>query len=142
MFELPILPPRTSLRLTDRSQVWLNSGRLLIIPLSAAAPTTAASASRTRPISRPLTLAESLALLRSGSHDPKHLTRIRLVEEEAFYRTTSYPAAALSHLHHTSTVLPRTVAHLLHTHPSAVSAAVEAFYLRDPISLKALTPIL
>ncbi|KAL0636643.1 hypothetical protein Q9L58_004374 [Maublancomyces gigas] len=120
-------------------RVWLNSGRLLIIPLSAAAPTTPATSSRTQPVSRTLSLSEALSLLRSGAHDPRHLTHIRLVEEEAFYRTTSYPAAALTHLHHTSTVLPRTIAHLLHTHPSTVSAAVEAFYLRDTVSLKALT---
>lgn len=142
-----VRPPPSSARParispTDRPpspQVWLNSGRLLVIPLSAAAPTAPAASSRTQPISRTLSLSEALSLLRSGAHDPKHLTHIRLVEEEAFYRTTSYPAAALAHLHHTSTVLPRTIAHLLHTHPSTVSAAVEAFYLRDTVSLKALT---
>ncbi|KAI5841147.1 SGT1 protein-domain-containing protein [Morchella snyderi] len=117
-------------------RVWINSTHLHIIPLSAGPP---APASPTAPVSRPLTLADALAILHTHSTTAPTLTRIRLVEEEAFYRTTRYPAAAALNAHHALATIPRPLAHLLHTHPAAVAAAVEAFYLRDPISLKALT---
>ncbi|KAH8150290.1 uncharacterized protein LAJ45_05501 [Morchella importuna] len=125
-------------------RVWINSTRLLIVPLSAVPSPTTTTTTRTAPISRPLTLTEALSTLHTYTTTIPPLptlTHIRLVEEESFYRTTRYPSAAAHNTHHALTTLPRPLAHLLHMHPATIAAAVEAFYLRDPISLKSLTPM-
>ncbi|KAI9209446.1 SGT1 protein-domain-containing protein [Polychytrium aggregatum] len=60
-----------------------------------------------------------------------------LVDKAISARTQRYPAKAARNTHHASCIVPLKVAHLLYHEPQLVSAAVEAFYLRDPISLKA-----
>jgi hypothetical protein len=61
-----------------------------------------------------------------------------LIEEEAFYRLRNYPAQISASLHHACITIPRKLAYILHTRPTAIAPAVEAFYLRDPIALKPL----
>ncbi|KAL7276492.1 hypothetical protein RUND412_000513 [Rhizina undulata] len=107
-------------------RVWINSGKLIIIPLTASLP----SAQRTI-TSLDLPTALSLLALNKTQH-------IRLVEEEAFFRTTKYPKRAQEHLHHAVLQIPRKIAKILHSHPEAIAPAVETFYLRDPISLQSL----
>jgi hypothetical protein len=41
-------------------------------------------------------------------------------------------------LHHALISIPRKLAYILHERPASIAPAVEAFYLRDPIALKAL----
>lgn len=64
--------------------------------------------------------------------------RSPLIQEEAFYRLRNYPKQISENLHSSLVTLPRKIAYLLHQKPGYVSAAVEAFYLRDPIALRPL----
>lgn len=61
-----------------------------------------------------------------------------MIEEEAFYRIRNYPSQISASLHHALITIPRNLAYILHQLPSSIAPAVEAFYLRDPISLKLL----
>jgi len=107
-------------------RVWINSGQMLLVAERNA--TTA------------ITLKEALDMIRSP--DKSRIQRVRLVEEEAFYRVSKYPAAARDHLHYAIARVPRKVALVLAERPQYISAAVEQFYLRDPISLKVLDSLI
>lgn len=100
-------------------RVWINSGQLLLL-----AERDAATA---------IPLKEALDMIQSC--DKSKIQRVRLVEEEAFYRVSKYPAAASDHLHYAIARVPRKVALVLSERLQYISAAVEQFYLRDPISL-------
>jgi hypothetical protein len=76
---------------------------------------------------------EALAYI---SADQQKLVRSPFIQEEALYRTKKYPAAVADQLHHSVTLIPRNLAYILHQRPKHISPAIEAFYLRDPISLK------
>ncbi|PWW78615.1 SGT1-domain-containing protein, partial [Tuber magnatum] len=114
------------------NRVWIHGLNLLIIPLTAASTLIG----RTKPAAHPLTLKEAYSILTSDSR--ALLQRICLVEEEAFYRLGRYPRAIQEHLHYAEVLVPRTCAMVLHEIPESIAAAVEAFYLRDPVSLKSL----
>lgn len=101
-------------------RVWIRQGRIYIIPLST-------------PKKRELSLHEALDVLTSCK--PEALLRDKMVEQEALVRTMGYPAAAIASVHRSMIVLPRRVAAVLRWRPEAIAAAVEAFYVRDPISL-------
>lgn len=64
--------------------------------------------------------------------------RSPVIQEEAFYRLRNYPKQISENLHSALVTIPRKIAYLLHQKPGYVSAAVEAFYLRDPIALRPL----
>jgi hypothetical protein len=106
------------------SRVWINKGQLRIIPMEKGATAT-----------RNLTIKQALSVL---SSDSTKLINSSLIEEEAFYRIRNYPAAISESLHHSQLFMPRRLAYILHHNPSYISPAIEAFYLRDPISLKPL----
>lgn len=61
-----------------------------------------------------------------------------MIEEEAFYRLRNYPSQIAHSLHYSKVTIPRKLAYILHNLPASIAPAVEAFYLRDPISLKPL----
>jgi hypothetical protein len=107
------------------NRVWINNHRLLVIPLSKT--------------EEPAPLSQSIALqiIREIPARPQHYAK---VEKEAFHRLNGYPAAISENQHHATLPLPRKVAHILHLNPSYIAAAVEAFYLRDPISIRLLQP--
>jgi hypothetical protein len=105
-------------------RVWINKGQLNIIPLEKNLST-----------SRNLTAKQALAAISSSQSSLIHSS---LIEEEAFYRIRDYPKAISETLHHSIITLPRKLAYILHDKPSYISAATEAFYLRDPISLHPL----
>ncbi|KAF1956628.1 SGT1-domain-containing protein [Byssothecium circinans] len=107
------------------NRVWINNHRLLIIPLSKQAN------------QAPLKRIEALEILRDTPARPQHYPKI---EKEAFHRLSSYPAAISENQHHATLSLPRKVAHILHINPGYIAPLVEAFYLRDPISLRLLQP--
>jgi hypothetical protein len=69
---------------------------------------------------------------------PQKLIYSPLVEEEAFYRLRNYPAQIHDSLHHALAKIPRKLAYVLHACPASISYAVDTFYLRDPVGLKAL----
>ncbi|KAH4031368.1 hypothetical protein HBI46_168950 [Parastagonospora nodorum] len=108
------------------NRVWINYHRLLIVPLGKQEVEPA-----------PLTILEALRILDEAPARPQHYQK---VEKEAFHRLENYPAAIAENQHHATLPLPRKVAHILHTNPSYIAPVVEAFYLRDPISIRLLQP--
>lgn len=105
------------------NRIWINDGHLKIIPLEADS------------MPRNLSLQDALSKIRNT---PKALLVDAAIEKEAFHRLSSYPDAIASSFHHSLTTIPRNLACILHRNPAYISPAVEAFYLRDPISLKPL----
>ncbi|KAK2770858.1 regulatory factor sgt1 [Colletotrichum kahawae] len=110
----------------DQNRVWINNGRLYIIPLGQSSTTSDP---------RPLTLAEAVKAIRKGSNA---LVHSEFIEAEAFYRLEKYPDQIWRSMHHSLVRIPRKLAHVLHQAPRAVAPAVESFYLRDALDLKAL----
>ncbi|RMZ70614.1 regulatory factor sgt1 [Pyrenophora seminiperda CCB06] len=107
------------------NRVWINCHRLLIIPLG----------KEEEP--RPLTQAQALQIINDTPGRPQQYVK---VEKEAFHRLSGYPAAISENQHHATVPLPRKAAHILHMNPSYIAPVVEAFYLRDPISMRLLQP--
>lgn len=110
------------------NRVWINDGQMKIIKPSGKSR----SSKRT---DETLTLEESHEILLSEPHRIMHSVSI---EEEAFYRLRNYPGQISKNVHNALLRLPRKAAYLLRQKPAYVAPAVEAFYLRDPISLKPL----
>ncbi|OQO08099.1 hypothetical protein B0A48_06893 [Cryoendolithus antarcticus] len=105
------------------NRVWLNNGHLRIIPLGADGS------------QQNLSVTQALAFI-TGSADKLIISPF--VEDEAFARIREYPSAISSSLHRSLTVIPRRLANILHQNPISISAASEAFYLRDPIAVRPL----
>lgn len=112
-------------------RVWLNGGKLKIIPLHQPA----SAAEKTVPTFKSLSAKDALSFLKL---DPSKLIHSPLIEEEAFYRIRNYPQQISENLHHALVRLPRKLVYILHEKPAYISQAVEAFYLRDPIALRPL----
>ena len=112
-------------------RVWLNSGNLLIIPTNQPEDATAQKASQPGV----LTLDDALRFLQ---YHQARLLHLPSVEMEAFYRLQKYPKQVSDNLHHARIIIPRNLAYILHHDPSYISPAIEAFYLRDPITLRPL----
>ncbi|KAK8221879.1 hypothetical protein M8818_000044 [Zalaria obscura] len=107
------------------NRVWINNGQIKIIPL---AQESAIS---------PQSLSTSQAL-QALSKSPQALLISDDIEKEAFYRLRDYPSAITTTFHNALITIPRRLAYVLHENPSYISPAIEAFYLRDPISVKPL----
>ncbi|PWY92534.1 putative regulatory factor Sgt1 [Aspergillus heteromorphus CBS 117.55] len=107
------------------NRVWINQGQLVII----------------KPKNDKGRVTEKISL-EDARHiitkEPERLMRSTMVQEEAFYRLRNYPKQINENLHSALVTIPRKVAFLLHQKPAYISAAVEAFYLRDPIALRPL----
>lgn len=110
------------------NRVWINSGELKIIK-----PANASKSSKRTEERLSSQVARRILL-----HEPKRLMHSIGMEEEAFYRLRNYPAHIKANMHHAMVTIPRKIAFLLHQKPSYIASAIEAFYLRDPISLKPL----
>ncbi|GAB7361308.1 hypothetical protein MBLNU230_g1365t1 [Neophaeotheca triangularis] len=108
---------------TANNRVWISNGHLRLIPIQDGAQ------------SSNLSLENALNFIRNS---PDKLIVSPFVEEEAFHRIKDYPKAISTSLHHAFVNIPRRLAYLLHVKPASISPAIEAFYLRDPISLKPL----
>ncbi|GAM83241.1 hypothetical protein ANO11243_012270 [Dothideomycetidae sp. 11243] len=107
-------------------RVWIREGKLVIIPLSSGDEA---------PQSSNLSLEQAVKFLSESSADVLHDQNI---EDEAFFRLKAYPDAIKTTLHRAKVRIPRRLAYILHQQPAYISPAIEAFYLRDPISLKPL----
>ncbi|KAF2851293.1 SGT1 family protein-like protein Sgt1 [Plenodomus tracheiphilus IPT5] len=107
------------------NRVWINSHRLLIIPLGKGEEP------------KPLKQDQALSIIDETPARPQQYIK---VEKEAFHRLNGYPTAISENQHHATLPLPRKVAHILHINPSYIAAVVEAFYLRDPISIRLIQP--
>lgn len=110
------------------NRVWINAGQLKIIKPGG----NSRSSKRT---DEKLTLEEAHRIVTS---EPKRVMHSNSMQEDAFYRLRNYPAQIKDNMHHAIVKLPRKVAYLLSQKPAYVAPAIEAFYLRDPISLKPL----
>lgn len=106
----------------DTNRVWIHDGKLRIIPLKDS-------------ISKPLSLREAIETIQTS---PARLIHSTFIEAEAFYRLEKYPAQIADSFHHALATVPRKLAYILHARPKAIAPATEAFYLRDPRSLKPL----
>lgn len=106
------------------NRVWMSNGHLRVIPLDESST------------SRNLSLQDALAFIET---QPDKLVISPFMEDEAFRRVREYPSAISSSLHHALVTIPRKLAGILHRIPAYISPAIEAFYLRDPVSLRPLT---
>ena len=110
------------------NRVWINNAQLKIIKPSGSAR----SSKRTE---EKLSLEEAHRIILA---EPKRIMHSTSMEEEAFYRLHDYPEKIQENMHNAILLLPRKLAYLLLHKAAYVAPAVEAFYLRDPISLKPL----
>ncbi|KAK0724777.1 SGT1 protein-domain-containing protein [Lasiosphaeris hirsuta] len=108
----------------DSNRVWIHEGKLRIIPLQTVAGVA---------MSKSLSLQNALAIIESA---PDTLIHSTFVEAEALYRLEKYPGQITDFMHHSLVTLPRRAAYILHARPKAIAPATEAFYLRDPLTLK------
>lgn len=109
----------------DQNRVWIHDGNLFIVPIK----DNGAQGPQTRTIS----LSKAVDFLHCKSdrliHSPS-------VQTEAFHRLKKYPGQIADSSHNSLVTIPRKLAYIVHSLPKSVSPAVEAFYLRDPLSLK------
>ena len=110
-------------------RVWLNNGKLLIVPPEKPGVQNVGGKPEA------VTLNEALKFIENQTSKLLHLPS---VEAEAFYRLQRYPKQVSDSLHHALLTIPRKLAYILHEDAAYISAAVEAFYLRDPIALRPL----
>ena len=85
--------------------------------------------------SQATTLAQALDFLQNCKPSLLHLPS---VEAEAFFRLQKYPKQIVDSLHHALVLIPRNLAYILHDKAAYISPATEAFYLRDPISMRSV----
>ncbi|KAM3428505.1 hypothetical protein MY4824_008769 [Beauveria thailandica] len=112
----------------DHCRVWIHGGKLVVIPLLS---------DKTQPsTARSLTLADAVKCLRNETDT---LIYSPSIEDEAFYRLEKYPKHVDASIHYSTLIIPRKLAYILHELPKTVSAAVEAFYLRDHTGMKKIT---
>lgn len=104
----------------DHNRVWINQGNLYVIPLD-------------EQTSRSLELEDAVRFVQDRREKLVHST---FVQEEAFYRLEKYPKQIEDSIHRSMVKIPRRLAYILHELPKSVAPAVEAFYLRDALSLK------
>ncbi|KAI1105395.1 SGT1-domain-containing protein [Jackrogersella minutella] len=109
----------------DHNRAWIRDGKFYILPLAAS------SGKKRQP-----SLTEAVRFIKSGPESPIHST---FIEAEAFYRLEKYPGQIANSIHHSLATIPRKLVCILHERPSTIAPAVEAFYLRDPITMKSLT---
>ncbi|CAO3613443.1 unnamed protein product [Mucor hiemalis] len=113
----------------SENRVYLHQGQVHIIPL----PTSPADI---------LQMPSSGQLLRSKAIDhvrTRHNTSLATppVQKAILQRIDDYPAASHKEIHRATCLLPNKAAFVLLSEPQLITLAIEAFYLRDPISLKA-----
>ncbi|KAK5653540.1 hypothetical protein OQA88_8799 [Cercophora sp. LCS_1] len=108
----------------DSNRVWINQGKLRIVPLQ----------TETGDIGpKSLPLRDALAVIESSAETLIHST---FIEAEAFYRLEKYPGQITESHHHSLVTIPRKLAYIIHERPKAIAPATEAFYLRDPLTLR------
>lgn len=118
-----VLPKWLNPEVAD-NRVWLNQGQLRIVPREV---TTLSSK----------TISQDDALIYLTGK-PDSLIHSPIIEEEAFYRLRGYPQQITESLHTTTALIPRKLAYVLRHAPAHITSAVDAFYLRDPISMRPL----
>ncbi|OAA73786.1 SGT1 domain containing protein [Cordyceps fumosorosea ARSEF 2679] len=115
----------------DYCRVWIQGGKLKIIPLLPPQSEKTKTA-----VTKSLTLPEAISCLRKASATLIHSPSI---EDEAFYRLGKYPEHVDVSIHYSTMTIPRKLAYVIHELPKTISAAVEAFYLRDHAGMRKIT---
>ena len=115
------------------NRVWINGGHLRIVPRDMVHGSSRVASTASDHVTEE-------AVLAWISKEPASLLHLPKLEEEAFYRLRNYPEQIKESMHTTNVLIPRNLAFVLHHVPAHISAAVDAFYLRDPISLRPLQP--
>ncbi|XP_054838524.1 protein ecdysoneless homolog isoform X2 [Eublepharis macularius] len=110
------------------NRVFMHCGELCIIP-----PLNVPEKETLLPVTSP-TVLQALKLLSTHSGDFVAAKSIRAAIDK---RIRGYPEKTQACLHRAHCYLPIGIAAVLKQNPGLVSAAVQAFYLRDPIDLKA-----
>ncbi|KAJ6657754.1 hypothetical protein lerEdw1_001941 [Lerista edwardsae] len=110
------------------NRVFLHRGELCIIPL-----TKAPKVETLLPVTNP-TIPQALKLLASHSRE---FVATKSIRAAVYKRISGYPEKIGAFLHRAHCYIPAGIAVVLKQRPALVSAAVQAFYLRDPIDLKA-----
>ncbi|KZF18869.1 SGT1-domain-containing protein [Xylona heveae TC161] len=113
------------------NRVWLRNGKIYIIPLES--PSQKAEEGPSFPAQ--LSFEKALDIVQKRKQELYYSASL---EEEAFYRLRNYPDQISNNFHSARILVPRNLAYILHERPALISPAVEAFYLRDPISLRPL----
>ncbi|KAG2196589.1 hypothetical protein INT47_004892 [Mucor saturninus] len=110
----------------SQNRVYLHQGKVHIIPLAS---------SPAHILQNPLAghLARQTAIHHIRQHRPVASSAVQAAISE---RTSVYPLAARKERHRAYCQLPTKAAFVLLSEPQLVTLAIEAFYLRDPISLK------
>ncbi|KAL9609582.1 MAG: hypothetical protein Q9167_005655 [Letrouitia subvulpina] len=121
-----VLPPWLNPDNADY-RIWLNDGKLFIIP--------AQVQTESAPDLERLTLKSALRIIKEKNVQLVHSPQ---VENESFFRLQKYPSQIKGSLHRALVLIPRRLAYILHKNPRYITAAVESFYLRDPVSLRPL----
>ncbi|XP_074856402.1 protein ecdysoneless homolog [Carettochelys insculpta] len=113
------------------NRVFFHQGELCIIPQ----PNTPGK-QPWLPASNP-TMTQSLMLL---STHPEEFLATKSIRAAVYKRISGYPEKVQASLHRAHCYLPAGIVVVLKHRPALVAAAVQAFYLRDPIDLKACRP--
>ncbi|KAI0662562.1 SGT1-domain-containing protein [Cubamyces menziesii] len=131
------------------NRVWIHNSRLHLVPLShVSAPSSKTRRRRYLPHQSAeeeelhedededdfITATDAVKLVRDPLVDTTSPSK---VEEVVWKRIAGYPAASRKHMHITKAYLPRDVAKALAVNPPLVQKAVEAFYTRDALQLRA-----
>uniref|UniRef100_UPI00358F6095 protein ecdysoneless homolog n=1 Tax=Myxine glutinosa TaxID=7769 RepID=UPI00358F6095 len=109
------------------NRVFLRRGEIHIIPPSRVP-------GDTRPEPSPLKLQSALDIL--AQNGDKYLAG-EMVRRAVGRRVDCHSVKPQENLHHAYCILPAVLASLLQRHPQLVAPAVQAFYLRDPLDLRA-----
>ncbi|CEP09871.1 hypothetical protein [Parasitella parasitica] len=111
----------------SQNRVYLYNGQVHIIPL----PTSPAEILQAT--SGPLMRQKAIDLVRSS----KDTLASSPIQQTIMDRIRDYPSAATHEMHRAGCILPNQAAFVLLSEPQLITMAIEAFYLRDPISMKA-----
>ncbi|TPX37482.1 hypothetical protein SmJEL517_g00703 [Synchytrium microbalum] len=111
------------------NRVFLHKGQLHIIPI----PKTPVE--REEFPSGKLTVTQGIELVASSTTPTVAADK---VQAAVFDRISSYPDKARQNIHHACVMIPRAVASVLKRDPQMVAPAVESFYMRDPITMRAI----
>lgn len=114
----------------DHCRVWIHGGHLKIIPLQ--------HHRVEQTLAKTLTLPDAVKYLKENADS---MIQSPAIEDEAFYRLEKYPGHAEASMHYSTVTIPRRLAYVLHELPKTISAAVEAFYLRDSAAMTRITSI-
>ncbi|XP_062467541.1 protein ecdysoneless homolog [Pezoporus occidentalis] len=113
------------------NRVFFYKGELHIIPLSES------QEKEYNPSADNLTISQALTLLSNHSEEFLAAEPIRTA---VYKRISGYPEKIQASFHQAHCYLPAGIVAVLRQRPSLVAAAVQAFYLRDPVDLRACRP--